>query len=115
MDFVSEMIADYATTVIALLIAGAGILALAKWKQLGEWLKVQHAKNEQDLLWSIAQEAYVRAEALLGANGQQKMEAALSWALEKLKRYNKTGVTAEEMQTKIEEAWVKLEKIPKGK
>lgn len=115
MEIFTDALLDYLLVVLSIVIAAVGIFLLANWKKLGAWIQTQKAKGQQELLWNVAQEAYIRAEGFIGENGQAKMQIALEYGLKKLNQFYRVNVSAEELQAKIQEAWVKLEKIPKGK
>lgn len=104
---------------ITLFVAAAGIFLLRKWKELGKYISAKRqatkalgAESIQNTLWSIAQEAYVKAEyAAEKLAGSEKMDIALNYALDKLRGLG-INHTRDEVKTKIQEAWVKLDKVP---
>ena len=120
----NEIIQSTVTTVLisvaCLLLALLFWFLLKEWRQLGAWITARKAAAEaksaesiQNALWSVAQEAYAKAEATLGElAGSDKMDMALNYAVKRLRALGIT-VTADEIRAKIQEAWVKLDKIPK--
>lgn len=114
------VIMDVLFGVITLFIAAAGIFLLRKWKELGKYItakrqatKASGAESLQNTLWTIAEEAYVKAEyAAEKLAGSEKMDIALNYALEKLRGLG-IDRSKEEVRNKIQEAWVKLDKLPK--
>ncbi|OMF17263.1 hypothetical protein BK131_04680 [Paenibacillus amylolyticus] len=96
------------------------VFLVKEWRQLGAWIAARKAAAEaksaesiQNALWSVAQEAYAKAEAALGElAGPDKMDIALNYAVKRLRALG-IVVNADEIRAKIQEAWVKLDKIPK--
>ncbi|WP_337034741.1 phage holin, LLH family [Paenibacillus illinoisensis] len=113
------IITDVLFGVITLFIAAAGIFLLRKWKELGRYIvakrqatKALGAESLQNTLWTIAEEAYIKAEyAAEKLAGSEKMDVALNYALEKLSGLG-INRSKEEVRNKIQEAWVKLDKLP---
>ena len=113
------IITDVLFGVITLFIAAAGIFLLRKWKELGKYIvakrqsaKASGAESLQNTLWTIAEEAYIKAEyAAEKLAGSEKMDVALNYALEKLRGLG-IDRSKDEVRNKIQEAWVKLDKLP---
>ncbi|WP_413373269.1 phage holin, LLH family [Paenibacillus taichungensis] len=118
-ELARPVITDVLFAVITLFIAAVGIFLLRKWKELGKYItakrqatKALGTESLQNTLWSIAQEAYVKAEyAAEKLAGSEKMDVALNYALDKLRGLG-INHTRDEVKTKIQEAWVKLDKVP---
>lgn len=120
----NEIIQSTVTTVLisiaCLLVALLFWFLLKEWRQLGAWIAARKAAAEaksaesiQNTLWSVAQEAYAKAEHALGElAGSEKMDVALNYAVKRLRALG-IVVNADEIRAKIQEAWVKLDKIPK--
>ncbi|WP_337033184.1 phage holin, LLH family [Paenibacillus illinoisensis] len=120
----NEIIQSTVTTVLVsiacLLVALLFWFLLKEWRQLGAWIAARKAAAEaksaesiQNTLWSVAQEAYAKAEQALGElAGSEKMDVALNYAVKRLRALG-IVVNADEIRAKIQEAWVKLDKIPK--
>lgn len=120
----NEIIQSTVTTILVsiacLLVALLFWFLLKEWRQLGDWIAARKAAAEaksaesiQNTLWSVAQEAYSKAEAALGElAGSEKMDLALNYAVKRLRALG-IVVNADEIRAKIQEAWVKLDKIPK--
>lgn len=120
----NEIIQSTVTTVLVsiacLLVALLFWFLLKEWRQLGDWIAARKAAAEaksaesiQNTLWSVAQEAYAKAEHALGElAGSEKMDLALNYAVKRLRALG-IVVNADEIRAKIQEAWVKLDKIPK--
>lgn len=120
----NEIIQSTVTTVLVsiacLLVALLFWFLLKEWRQLGAWIAARKAAAEaksaesiQNTLWSVAQEAYAKAEHALGElAGSEKMDLALNYAVKRLRALG-IVVNADEIRAKIQEAWVKLDKIPK--
>lgn len=118
-ELARPVITDVFFAVITLFIAAAGIFLLRKWKDLGKYItakrqatKALGAESLQNTLWSIAGEAYIKAEyAAEKLAGSEKMDIALNYALEKLRGLG-INRSRDEVRNKIQEAWVKLDKLP---
>lgn len=120
----NEIIQSTVTTILVsiacLLVALLFWFLLKEWRQLGAWIAARKAASEatsaesiQNTLWSVAQEAYAKAEAALGElAGSEKMDLALNYAVKRLRALG-IVVNADEIRAKIQEAWIKLDKIPK--
>ncbi|WP_145333368.1 phage holin, LLH family [Paenibacillus xylanexedens] len=119
-EIIQPIVTNALITVACLLVVMLFIFLVKEWRQLGAWIAARKAAAEarsaesiQNALWSVAQEAYAKAEAALGdLAGSDKMDIALNYAVNRLRALG-IMVTADEIRAKIQEAWVKLDKIPK--
>ncbi|MEC0110392.1 hypothetical protein P4H27_25820 [Paenibacillus taichungensis] len=119
-EIIQSTVTNVLITVACLLAVMLFVFLLKEWRQLGAWIAARKAAAEaksaesiQNALWSVAQEAYAKAEAALGElAGSDKMDLALNYAVKRLRALG-IVVNADEIRSKIQEAWVKLDKIPK--
>ncbi|MFJ2042264.1 hypothetical protein ACIOBL_01605 [Paenibacillus taichungensis] len=119
-EFIQSTVTNVLVTVACLLAVMLFVFLLKEWRQLGAWITARKAAAEaksaesiQNALWSVAQEAYAKAEAALGElAGSDKMDLALNYAVKRLRALG-IVVNVDEIRAKIQEAWVKLDKIPK--
>jgi len=119
-EIIQSTVTNVLITVACLLAVMLFVFLLKEWRQLGAWIAARKAAAEaksaesiQNALWSVAQEAYAKAEAALGElAGSDKMDLALNYAVKRLRALG-IVVNADEIRAKIQEAWVKLDKIPK--
>lgn len=120
LELFQPVISNVVLSVLAIVIAAAGLFLLRQWKALGAWInarktaaEAQGAESLQNTLWSVAQEAYAKAEITAAElAGSDKMAVALDYAVKKLNHMGATFHT-DEIRAKIHEAWLKLEGIPK--
>lgn len=118
-DIIQSVITNVLVTVVCLLAVLLFIFLLKEWKRLGAWISARKAAAEakaaesiQNALWSVAQEAYSKAESALGElAGSEKMDIALNYAVNRLRSLG-IKVNVDVIRAKIQEAWVKLDKIP---
>lgn len=118
-EIIQSTVTNVLVTVACLLAVMLFVFLLKEWRQLGAWIAARKAAAEaksaesiQNALWSVAQEAYAKAEAALGElAGSDKMDLALNYAVKRLRALG-IVVNADEIRAKIQEAWVKLDKIP---
>ncbi|MNB67128.1 hypothetical protein D3C75_136120 [compost metagenome] len=116
---VQEVVLPIVKTVVlgllTVILAGLGVFFKQQASKFKNYLETQALKNKQNLLWQVAQEAYARAEAAVySADATEKKSIAYGYAAKKLSEQG-IDVTADEIQAKIQEAWIKLEGIPEGK
>lgn len=120
LELFQPVISNVVLSVLAIVIAVAGLFLLKQWKALGAWInarktsaEAQGAESLQNTLGSVAQEAYAKAETTAAElAGSEKMAVALDYAVKKL---NSLGASfhTDEIRAKIHEAWIKLDQIPK--
>ncbi|OMF05286.1 hypothetical protein BK129_14975 [Paenibacillus amylolyticus] len=119
-EIIQSTVTNVLISVACLLAVMLFVFLVKEWRQLGAWIAARKASAEaksaesiQNALWSVAQEAYAKAEAALGElSGPDKMDIALNYAVKRLRALG-IVVNADEIRAKIQEAWVKLDKIPK--
>lgn len=119
-EIIQSTVTNVLVTVACLLAVMLFVFLVKEWRQLGAWIAARKAAAEaksaesiQNTLWSVAQEAYAKAEAAIGElAGSDKMDLALNYAVKRLRALG-IVVNADEIRAKIQEAWVKLDKIPK--
>lgn len=119
-EIIQSTVTNVLVTVVCLLAVMLFVFLVKEWRQLGAWIAARKAAAEaksaesiQNALWSVAQEAYAKAEVALGElAGSDKMDLALNYAVKRLRALG-IVVNADEIRAKIQEAWVKLDKIPK--
>lgn len=118
-ELIQSVVTNVLISLACLLVALLFWFLLKEWKQLGAWIAARKAAAEatsaesiQNTLWSVAQEAYAKAEAAIGElAGSEKMDLALNYAVKRLRALG-IVVNPDEIKAKIQEAWVKLDKIP---
>jgi hypothetical protein len=109
------LIDGYSIVAVAVTAIALGILGLLikNWRLLGQWIAIRKAASHQVVLWSLAQEAYARAElAAVEFMTSDKLDFAIDYALKKAARLKIPVESKEEIKAKIQEAWIKLDKIP---
>jgi hypothetical protein len=110
-----QLLNGYSVVAVAVSAIVIGVLALLvkNWRLLGQWIAVKKAASHQGVLWSLAQEAYAQAE-LAGVEflTSDKLDFAIDYALKKAARLKIPVESKEEIKAKIQEAWIKLDKIP---
>jgi anaerobic ribonucleoside-triphosphate reductase len=101
--------------ILSVILAGIGVYAKKQAGVFAKWLDTRATANKQNILWSVAQEAYSIAEAAIySPDAQMKKTVAYDYAAKKLAEQG-INVTGAEIEAKIQEAWIKLEGIPEGK
>lgn len=114
----NELTNELATSVIAAVLAIIGAAALYLFRKVGAYIdtKKQLAKtgSAEALLWTLAQEGYAHAEKTgkeMSASG--KFGIAYDYLA---KRAGELGleVDADRLRAKTQEAWTKLEGMPKA-
>ncbi|KAA8750081.1 hypothetical protein [Paenibacillus sp. UASWS1643] len=121
-EIIQSVVTNALISIACLLAVLLFVFLLKEWRQLGAWITARKAAAEaksaesiQNALWSVAQEAYAKAEAALGElAGSDKMDLAINYAVKRLRALGIT-VSADVIRAKIQEAWVKLDKIPNQK
>ncbi|MEK5060465.1 hypothetical protein BK126_04360 [Paenibacillus sp. FSL H7-0326] len=120
LEYFQPVVTNVVLSVLAVVIAAIGLFIVRQWRALGAWINAKKAAAEaqgmesiQNALWSVAQEAYAKAESSAAdLAGNEKMSVALDYAVKKL---NQIGISVhtDEVKAKIHEAWIKLDQIPK--
>lgn len=121
-EVIQSVVTNALISVACLLAVMLFVFLLKEWRQLGAWIAARKAAAEakaaesiQNALWSVAQEAYAKAEEALGKlAGSDKMDLAINYAVKRLRSLG-IIVSADVIRAKIQEAWVKLDKIPNQK
>lgn len=119
-ELFQPIISNVVLSILAIVIAAAGLFLLKQWKDLGAWInarkvaaEAQGVESIQNALWSVAQEAYAKAETTATElAGNEKMSVALDYAVKKLRQLG-ISVHTDEVRAKIHEAWIKLDQVPK--
>lgn len=110
------MINNLVLTLVATIVLALIVFLLTQWRRLTSYIDQKKRESEakgadsfQSTLWSVAQEAYVFAETKGKGIWESKSHQAFEYASQKMKLLG-LNVTPEQLEAKIQEAWLKLDK-----